>query len=261
MLIELTGIPGSGKTTITRALVKWAQESDLPAFTTRDAIINYSLETLKIRWALRFLPENICQKIAFKFFNSLKAKQHYNYAKKNWPKTIQSLEEQLRRLKSYSPQDHQIMAGRIKYGIAHYIHFNRNILKKTLVFYDEGLIHRILYMFVTSRGIVGEKYLHEFIKGWPFPDGLLFINTHREKALQRIQYRQYLGPRLRNSTPAGLSLYMQNSQMILNYAYQESKNRHIPTLRVENNFDSLEIFFSSDQWQNIQAFLKNIINK
>ena len=212
-LIEFTGLPGSGKTTIRKELVARLRPSPPPCFLAEEAFLQVARMEgdLICRIILRTLPAVLAQGAADKFINRTTMQYHaqnrflarYGQALSTFfgSGACQNMDEVERAgvIESF------LQTGSLSTLMRDFIP------SKGAIFFEEGLVQKSL-MFVSLRGNVVEDHLVQtYLREIPLPSILIHVQADGDTCRQRMEARTQ-GPtkRLRRASADEFRLFLDN---------------------------------------------------
>jgi len=221
MIVELTGIPGAGKSTVIKGLID-SMDNTKYIFDVRKYILNQ----YKIHIDRTYLYDFIL------LLNILKLKKEDLHIIRDSVKIV--------------------LNGNNK--LFHKINIMRNIVKKFIIyryiqnkekvfFIDEGITHIAFNIFVDIDNKIDEKEIKRFLKNLPKVDKLLVIDADDRILLDRVIQRGRKGHRRINFDSDGdIELFMKQSRIVLNVIKKELKasiymniDREIKTKKIIKN--------------------------
>ena len=202
MIIELSGIPGAGKSTVIKSLID-SMDNTKYIFDVRKYILNQ----YKIHLDKTYLYDFIL------LLNILKLKK-----------------EDLRIIRDSAKI---VLNGNNK--LFHKINILRNIMKKFIIyryiqnkeevfFIDEGITHIAFNIFVDINKKIDDEEIKRFLKTLPKVDKLLIIDAEDSDLLDRVIKRGKEGHRRINfDSDEDVELFMKQSRIVLNVIKKELK--------------------------------------
>jgi len=202
MIVELTGIPGAGKSTVIQSLID-SMDNTKYIFDVR----KYILDQYKIHLDKTYLYDFIL------LLNILKLKK-----------------EDLRIIRDSAKI---VLDGNNK--LFHKINILRNIIKKFIIyryiqnkeevfFIDEGITHIAFNIFVDIDKKIDDEEIKRFLKTLPKIDKLIIIDAEDSDLLDRVIKRGKEGHRRINfDSDEDIKLFMKQSRIVLNVIKRELK--------------------------------------
>lgn len=234
--IEITGIPGAGKSFLIKELDEYLNQNGYRTYTNKTLIILYMKNISKIiKITSKFFPKKISNYIAYKLF--------VNHREKIIKKTIENKQLYQSLIKIINSKVLDIV---LKENISKWT-FNSIVYKSIadehlnaddIYLQDEGLFHRVISIFNDTNDI--NKYLRLIY----LPSILFKININKEKALSRIVYRGKKEIRLKTID------YLNNSNILIDKA--------INNIKMEKN---KMIILELDEANNLGSNLEIILNQ
>jgi thymidylate kinase len=235
MLIEFVGAPGSGKSTLSLALVKRLRILGKNAYLSDEAISIFLARSDLRKIISPFLSAGN-QKVAlskyFSFIGSwylLKFKiKHYTF----WRIIDQSF--QGRRIN----QEHlQMIRGYFNRTMIYFQFIEEYQLSDEITLFDEGFAHRITH-FISELESPDENEILKYLSFMPKSDLLVYLSAPLEICVERVQSRGLRG-RLKNKNSQEVSQFIENSICALNIGVDFMSTQGISIIEI-NNTDDLE---------------------
>ena len=234
--IEITGIPGSGKSFLIKELDEYLNQNGYRTYTNKTLIILYMKNISKtIKITSKFLPQKISNYIAYKLF--------VNHRERIIKKTIENKQFYQSLIKIVNSKVLDIV---LRKSISKWI-FNSIVYKSIADEYlssddiflqDEGLFHRVISIFNDRN------HINKYLKLINLPSMLFKINIDKEKALSRIVYQGKKKIRLKTID------YINNSNILIDQA--------INNIKMEKN---KMIILELDEANNLDSNLEIILNQ
>jgi thymidylate kinase len=235
--VEFIGVPGSGKSTVMRALVKALQESDSGVYlTTEDALFIAAKERIdrSFRMLLNFLPGSIARV----FFDRLSHRSFWQnegqgvFLAKNYQAlqcVLASNEFNVLPTKDKAT----VLSSFLKSGGA-YECISQVLTSNETVFFDEGLLQKSVMFVSPYIKSKSYEYVHEYITNIPLPDIVVHFDLDNTVCYERMLRRDKgLTDRLKENTSVDYLRFMDNAK------------KHLETLalmlRAENKIKLINI--------------------
>lgn len=114
-----------------------------------------------------------------------------------------------------------------------------------LFLWEEGIAHRALNLFAHPDAPLDEERLASFLRAWPFPDVLVYVDADLDACLERLA-RRGLPERLAGCGPGEVQSFVERGARVARAIADEARRRRLPVFEIENRADSADAFLASD---------------
>lgn len=239
--VEFIGLPGVGKTTIRKELLKNLQRVDSDKYLTmEEAFFHVSRSEIDkfYRLILKGLPAFFAKKISLKMMNrSLMQYQAQNEFLAKWGRAFDIF---LRSREFYfmAPSDREILiSGFLQTGSC-FTCINRNLFEKKVIFFEEGFVQKSFMFVPHGPGYdQGTSPLNGYLSNIPLPHMIIFIKADMNVCLDRmINRRKGLTSRLKNAKKSEIINFLSSSHKHLQeVVLWLQENSDTPVFEVSNN--------------------------
>ena len=240
-LIEITGIPGSGKSTITPIINKFLKTEGFKVYDKYILILscdefplNRSLSTMFIR----LFPAAVRDKILALSYRILDNKRIYmaHYLLENW-KFYETTMNNI--LKSPIPlyQKNWLVLWWFNL-ISTYQMAMESLGENSILILDEGFYHKVINFFVHLGHDLEYLKIEAYVKCIPPIDILIQVETSIEKCLERLTKRAL--PRvIRGSTTSEVRNYLVNTKKAIEYSNDIISANGTKIIKIDNSISPL----------------------
>lgn len=239
--IEFIGVPGSGKSTIRKGLIKSFKEVNKKQFlSVEEAFLQVSRNEIDrvYRIILNVLPKRVALKIFDKLLNrNLLQYNAQNRFLAEWGKSLEFFFRSSE-FDKMSINDREIVISSFIETGSLYESINGSLPTDTVVFFEEGFIQKS-FMFVSPLDFeyTVKSNLFNYLENIPLPDLIIYVNTDLTLCNERMIGRpEGLTKRLKNIDKTGIIKFLEISDLHLqNTVCWLKKNKNINLIIVNNN--------------------------
>lgn len=238
-IIEFTGIPGSGKSTVLPVLHYYLKTNGYHVYNSNDIIRSIDLGYFRNK-SLRLLFSPLLNLLPKKIYTNMyicsKTRQKYqiNYILNN----IDFIRYVVKLACSRPiPQSHKaLILYRFIYLAELYQIALETLGNNSILIFDEGYVHKVVSFFISNeeketKFTEVDKYL-SFI---PHIDLLVSVRANQDLCNKRIIKRK-LPRRLEGKTDIEISDYLSRSNAIINYTIKYLSNKNISIIEINNDY-------------------------
>jgi hypothetical protein len=247
MIVEFTGITGSGKSALASLGTRDLARNGYDALTRPDVVERY-LRGRGALWGLsRILPEKQRTRILRYLFRVLRSGPLQREFAERHPDAWAAFLRQLEEVRRLHPADLAYADQWTREVIAFYIALRGGVASDTLFLWEEGIAHRAINLFASTSPGIDAQALGAFLASWPFADAVVEVQADPELCLRRIKARG-ISPRLRGKSEEKILAFLTNSRTVVRAIVTEAEKRKIPVLGLTNDFESLDQMAASPAW-------------
>jgi thymidylate kinase len=236
-LVELTGTPGSGKSTISPVIIKYVKSKGLKIFDRHSLLLNHNNIPPQKNFyitILKYFPDSFRKRFLNSLYRMLDINRIYmaNFLLDNWcvnEATFQNI--------SNTPLPHHKKNWLILWWlnlITQYQMARETLEDNSIIILDEGFYHKIINFFVHQNADLEYSKIGSYIKNIPFIDILIQIETNLENCLERLDNRDL--PRLiRGSTPQELYNYLKKAKNAIEFSLDIISQKGTKIIKIDNS--------------------------
>lgn len=242
-IIEFTGIPGSGKSTVLPIVQYYLKTNGYQVYNSDDIIRSIDLGYFRnksLRLLLNPLLNLLPKKIYTNMYICSKTRQRYqiNYILNN----IDFIRYVVKLTNSRPiPKSHKaLILYRFIYLAELYQIAIETLGNNSILIFDEGYIHKVVSFFVSNEE-KETKYteIEKYLSFIPYIDLLVSVRTNQDLCNKRIKKRK-LPRRLEGKTDVEISDYLTRSNAIINYTIKFLSKKKINMIEIDNNYNKFE---------------------
>ena len=257
MIVEFTGISGSGKSALARIGTRDLARSGHSTLTRAQAVERY-MRGRNGLWDLStVLPEAFRSRILLYLFRLLHSGPLERDFAESHPEPWAAFLGQLERIRRVHPADFAYGDEWTREVAAFYMALRRAVPRDAMFLWEEGIAHRVVNLFATTSVGVETETLRGILALWPFPDAIVEVQADPELCLRRIKARG-ISPRLRGKKPQEILAFLTNSGVVVGEIVSEAERRKIPVLKLTNNSESLEQTMASSAWARLLSNISKL---
>jgi thymidylate kinase len=246
LIVEFTGAPGSGKSTLASHVLARAREQGIAVVECREILPVY-LKTGPMAWLVRALLP------AARFdHRRLRLHQQFDHPlllprfAARHPRGWKLFRDELERIRTETPEEHARIERWVERGIRQFVMARARSSRLDLVLCDEGIAHRSITLFVSSRPELELARLRSFLRRWALPDVVVHVRASLERCAERTRSRG-VPKRLEGKGDAELRAFVGACAAVSDEIAREARRRGFPTLEIDNEHPSPEDFLGSPQ--------------
>jgi thymidylate kinase len=235
MIVEFLGNTGAGKSTLVPILTGLLRDESMTAMSATEAVYHYTARTLLGQGIHVLAPKALRGPILWRLFAYLISKLHMVRFSAQNPRLVRYvIRLQLRRP---IPWRHRWLIVRLFFRMACTYSFLRSRAKANeFVILDEGLVHRVVHMFVSASEPLQADRVVEYLRWLPRSDLVICVKSPREICLARIQARG-LQIRLANATEEDVARFVANGEQVVDMASRYLKDAGWSLVEITNDGD------------------------
>jgi RecA/RadA recombinase len=246
VIVEFTGVPGSGKSTLSSHALARARERGLEVVEGR-AIRPVYLQAGPMAWFVRhLLPFTSFDHRRRRFYDQIELPLLLPRFAARHPRGWRLLRAELERIRGETPEEHERIERWMEREIRHFVMARARSSRLDLILCDEGIAHRCITLFASSRPELERTRLRRFLRCWALPDVVVQVRASSERCLERTRSR-YVPKRVRGKGDAALRAFLGACATVGDEIAQEARRRGLPALEIDNEHASVEEFLGSPQ--------------
>jgi RecA/RadA recombinase len=250
VIVEFTGPPGSGKSTLASHALALAEERGIVVVEAR-AILPIYLEAGLMAWMVRnLLPFTSFAHRRMRFYQQIDHPLLLPRFALRHPRGWRIFRAELERIRTETPEEHARIERWVERGIHRFVMARARRSQLDLVLCDEGIAHRSITLFVSSRAQLDRMRLRSFLRSWAFPDVLVHVRAGLERCAERAWSRG-VPERLEGAGDAELRGFLEACATVSAEIAQEARRRGLPVLEIENEHPRVEDLLASPQCQTL----------
>jgi len=245
-IVEFTGAPGSGKSTLASHALARAKERGVDVVEGR-AILPVYLGTGPMAWLVRnLLPFTKFDHRRMRFHQQIEHPLLLPRFATRHPRGWRLLRAELERIRAETPEEHARIERWVERGIRQFVMARARSSQLDLVLCDEGISHRSITLFVSSRPQLDLERLRSFLGSWALPDVVVHLRASLERCAERAWSRG-VPKRLEGAGDAELREFLEACATVSTEIAQEARRRGLPVIEIENEHPSPEDLLESPQ--------------
>lgn len=246
--IEFIGIPGVGKTTLSKGVVKFLQGKLPVSVLTPERAIFYAAREhcdKSLRNVLHFLPESLGQRL----FNAVGGRTYwqqdsvFDFLLVNH-KLLQSIFNDPF-LRSFSDRERKIVTSSLLHVGGLQTCLQQSSKNDWWILFDEGILQKTI-MFVSSHGVADQEVVGRYLSQLDLPDVVVNLHIDKNECIERMLGRSKgLTGRLRTQSREQIDTFLDHSIEHWEYVTCWLKNNtNIPILKIKTDQNQAELISS-----------------
>lgn len=255
-IIEFTGAPGSGKSTLVSHALARAREQGLRVV-ERDALLELYLENgLVAKLVGAVAPASEVERTRLRIHQRIEIPLLMRCFAKRFPSGWERFQAELAVLRDETPEEHARVERWVQRGIRQLMMARARSSLADLVLCDEGIAHRSVNLFARPGFPVELARLRDFLSGWAFPDVIVHVRASPKRCAARAWTRG-VPKRLAGHSEAALLDFVAASAAVSAEIAGESRRRGLPTHEIENEYPSAQDLLRSAE---CEALLSTLVS-
>lgn len=258
MIVEFTGASGSGKSTVARLARLSLVDQGRAVATLNELIASYIDSRWLIGRAFQLLPGRLRAPLgwyAYRFYYSKVMLEEFGA---RHPDSWASYRGRLEGIRKQNPGDYRFVSGWAESVMSQYALVRRMLPDASVFFWEEGIAHRVVNLFVNTSESVDAVRLREFLASWPLPDVLVEVRAQTSTCLRRMSQRG-LSPRLRGKGTREIELFLERSALAVREVVGEARKRGVPVLTLDNDHETQNQLIESPTWLGLLERLEDLV--
>ena len=231
--IDWLGLPGSGKSTLRRATLRWADEVT-PTLSTNAVVTRYlrhfSSDPVWKKMG-RVIPSSLVSRFAQPAF--VRSTDHFTGIRdfmQRYPDAIEVVLASSRRRADFEPRVDKILGWWLH--LAAVYSAADELPDDPVVLFDEGFTNRAISLYGYRFGEVDEPDLHRYMRAVPRPAAVVYMATPVETCIERMDDWSV---RFEDFPVEERISFMQSAQRCLDRVLEHLHEMSVPVLVVEND--------------------------
>lgn len=255
--LEFLGMPGSGKTTVYRALYsKLHHAGRTPVYTLDEAVyqgMKYSRQTRYLRWAARMFPYHIGYRLIGRF---PKTKDDVLYIAfrtfvRQHPE-LAGIIQQYQRECVHETQDLGLLAFLWMFELCAKYQFAVDELREdAMLLLDEGFSQRVISLFAYQDQGELEAKIACYLESIPLPDSVIVLINTSESVNVRMQNRGYPF-RVQTMAAEEIIAFLERTQRCIDITAEYLQRKGVSLYHIDNTGSQMELE------QHIQHLVKSL---
>lgn len=235
MIIELFGLPGSGKTTLKKKLLKHLKKSKIKAYSYEDFLpVAYRRSFGNTGSIFKIVPVEFLFKFKINYILGMNHKieleslEKYMYSHKEFIKNYYELISTSGF--TYDKRAHRYIVKMI----SQFAVFENYSKDNECFVIDEGFVHRLHTLFgYQIRSEFDKNLMNKYMKAIPVPDLAIKIEANIETCKKRIGLRG-LPKRMHRMSENEINLFFERNNLLFDYISEVIKVENINYYEIEN---------------------------
>lgn len=190
LIVEMTGIPGSGKTTVAKLLAGELERRDSASWTAKE---------VKALYVKRVVSPKILVHITMRDPRRMPARRE-KFQKTDAPRLMRKFQRRFQAgwrifgsrievIRSRDPEQAEMVRRWVKNHALTFMLLRTWRIRFRAYLSEEGVAHRAVNLFVSETGELDRDELRRFLRGWAYPDLLIHVRTDLDRSLERLRGR------------------------------------------------------------------------
>ena len=237
MLIEFAGPPGSGKSTLTKNLVRRLRVLGVSAYTEDQAVTEYNSRSKIRKFVSPFFNETEQVSLLGKYF-SLRSPWYLYQFKLNHPDFWRVIQESYHR-RPINENHQDLIRNYFKRTMIYYQFIVDHGNQDEVILFDEGFAHRITH-FVSEREVPDWIQIEKYLKFIPKSNSLVYLDVPPSICVERVQKRGLRG-RLANLNGEELNSFISKSSQALDFGTSFLADQGVNIISLDAAADSEQV--------------------
>ena len=235
LIVETTGIPGSGKTTVAGLLSGELEQRGFPSWTAKEVRTLYQERVVSPKILVHRVSRDQRLKSARrKKFLDEDVPRLMRKFERRFPSGWQIFESRIQAIRSSDPEQADMLRRWVENHALTFMMLRTWRMRFRVYLSEEGIAHRAVNLFVSETDEPDRDELRRFLRGWAYPDVLIRVQADVDRSLERIQARG-LTKRLQGKSESEIQRFLRTSETVVDEICNEARRRRTPLLVVDNN--------------------------
>jgi hypothetical protein len=232
LVVEFLGLPGSGKTTLSAALVALLEERDLPADSLVGAARDHVRRTRPGRVVARVRPPRLRRFLLWQLFYAFGVVHAFRFGREDPALVRHALGALAGRHDRIRTRAHVLywffhLCGRYRFMTA-------TSRPGEVLVVDDGFLQRAVHLHATPADPPDPDQVKSYVDLVPKPDLLVLLTVSRTTGERRV-YARGIWPHLRHLDAPALSRYLAHAERVVTIAAGEVKRRGWPVIEIRTD--------------------------
>lgn len=244
-VVEFTGPPGGGKSTLADRCARVLRERGLQ-IPERDDVRALHL---RYGWIGRLAGSQVRERDVagqrLEYFKEVETPFLLRRFRLFHPRAWRHWREAVADVRDRDAASAEMLERWVERSVLTWLMLRAQRRRMDLFLWEEGIAHRAVNLFAHPDAPLDEARLVAFLRAWPFPDALVYVDADVDACLARLGERG-LPERLADRAPAEVRGFVERSADVARAIAEEARRRRLPVFELGNRADSADAFLASD---------------